>query len=174
MTGSMDRQTLDELFDYTTFTWASYANAVRTLPPHALTRPLDGSGWRDLREPLFHIAAGWDGWLCQRAGESFTEPHPEDLTTWSDLNDVRARTRAWLRRVIDETPDADLHARKPGTIGGDARSDFPASVADVLTHILLHERGHHGDVTTLLASLGATPPNVDYLIYRWFASRRTN
>jgi uncharacterized damage-inducible protein DinB len=168
----MNRRTLNELFDYTAFTWASYANAVRALSPDALTHPLEHSGWATLREPLFHIAAGWDGWLCERAGESFTEPHPENVHTWSDLNDVRDRTRAWLRRVIDDTPDADLHVRRPGTIGAD--SEMPASVADVLTHILLHERGHHGDVTTIFARLGAEPAAVDYLVYRWFADRNAH
>ena len=45
--------------------------------------------------------------------------------------------------------------------------------ADILGHILLHERGHHGDVTTMLSQLGATPPNIDYLTYVFFRTRQT-
>lgn len=167
----MDRQTLAELFDYTTFTWTSYANAIRALPPDALTRPLDGSGWTDLRHALFHVAAGWDSWLRDRcADDNPLAEKPGDMTKWADIEAIRDRTRGWLHRVIDETPDADLNARTTSVLDR-ARTPMPASVADVLAHILLHERGHHGDVTTLLVRLGASPAGTDYLVYRWFASR---
>jgi len=167
----VDRQTLVELFDYTTFTWASYGNAVRTLPPEALTRQIDDSGWGDLRTALFHVAAGWDSWLRDRAraNDPLAE-RPDDMATWVDLEAVRHRTRAWLQHVIDITPDANLYERTTAVLDP-ARESMPASVADVLAHILLHERGHHGDITTLLARLGATPAGVDYLVYRWFAQR---
>lgn len=49
---AFDRNSLNELFDYTTFTWAAYGNAVRALPSGALTRPIEGSGWGDLRSAL--------------------------------------------------------------------------------------------------------------------------
>lgn len=167
----MDRQTLSEVFDYTSFTWASYANVVHTLPPDAFTRPIYKSGWSDLRELLFHIAAGWDGWLRDRAGaEHPLDYRPEDVSSWANLDPIRERTRGWLRRVIDDTPDSELNVRTASVlepVGGST----PASVADVLAHILLHERGHHGDVTTLLTQLGATVGNSDYLVYRWFAQR---
>ncbi|MEX2225861.1 MAG: DinB family protein [Dehalococcoidia bacterium] len=42
------------------------------------------------------------------------------------------------------------------------------SKADLLAHILLHERGHHGDVTSVLAQIRADPPAVDYLVYQFF------
>ena len=166
----MDRASLRELFDYTTFTWASYANAVRALPPGALTRPIDGSGWGELRTPLFHVASAWDEWLRERTGvaDALSET-PEPMTSWGEIDAVRQRNRAWLRRILDETPDETFDAEE--TVWQGTPAEMRASVAQVVAHILLHERGHHGDISTLIAQLGGTPPAVDYLVYRWFRQR---
>jgi uncharacterized damage-inducible protein DinB len=42
------------------------------------------------------------------------------------------------------------------------------SPADVLTNLLLHERGHHGDLNTLFHQLGVKSYFVDY---RFFVSK---
>jgi uncharacterized damage-inducible protein DinB len=39
------------------------------------------------------------------------------------------------------------------------------SVADILAHLLLHERGHHGDLSTLFYHFGAELPSMDYRVY---------
>jgi len=167
-----DRQTLNELFDYTTFTWETYARTARSLPPDALARPVEGSGWPALRDVLFHVAAAWDGWLRDRLGlHDPLDASPERVTAWSDLDVHRQRTRGWLRRIIDETADGGLHdATQPMFEGTPA--EMRVSAAEILAHILLHERGHHGDITTLLARLGATPPSIDYLTYVFFKQRK--
>ena len=166
----MDRETLNDLFDYTTFTWESCRRIVARLPEDALTRPVEGSGWPALRNVLFHIAGGWDGWLRNRAGASDPlEEQPADMRTWADVQAVRDRTRGWMRRVLDETSDAEL-ARVQHTNPDDPASML-ATPAEVIAHLLLHERGHHGDVTTLLSALGANPPQMDYLVYVYFKRR---
>lgn len=68
----MNRDALRELFDYTTFTWATYGNIVRSLPNHAFAQGVEGSGWPSLRDVLFHIAAGWDDWICELTGRRFS------------------------------------------------------------------------------------------------------
>jgi uncharacterized damage-inducible protein DinB len=167
----LNREALRELCDYTDFTWAAYANAVRALPPGAFTQPVEGSGWPSLHLALFHIAAAWDGWICARAGVPLTTSQPADVTSWEQLEAIRGALRPPLRRIIEETPDDALHAptqtMSPGT-----PAERSESIAGVAAHILLHERGHHGDVTTLLHALGGQPPNVDYLVYAFFRSRR--
>jgi uncharacterized damage-inducible protein DinB len=166
-TTGFDRAALNELFDYTTFTWETYGRSLAALAPDAFTQPIPDSGWQTLAGLLFHIALGWDDWLRDRVGvDDPLDATPESITSWDDLRPHRERVRGWLRRVIDETSDHDLPERsieRPGT---------RVSVADILTHILLHERGHHGDVSTLLARLGATPPTSDYLVYVFFRNRR--
>ena len=46
------------------------------------------------------------------------------------------------------------------------------SIGEMLWHVLLHERGHHGDVSTLLHQLGSEAPANDYAVYLWFKERR--
>jgi uncharacterized damage-inducible protein DinB len=141
---------------------------VRSLGPDALAEPVDGSGWPALRNALFHIAAAWDEFLREAAGaRDALDQTAEDMRTWDDLQAYRAMTRGWLRRIIDDTPDdallADSHPMFAGT-----RAETRTSTAEILAHILLHERGHHGDVSTLIAQLGGTPPPVDYLTFLFF------
>jgi uncharacterized damage-inducible protein DinB len=166
-----DRDALRELLDYTDFTWAAYGNAVRTLPAGALTRPVAGSGWPSLHLALFHIAAAWDGWICDRLGTPLTTPQPADVASWDHIAGIRATLRPLLRHIVEETPDDALHAPTQ-TMSPATPAERVESIAGVAAHILLHERGHHGDVTTLLHAHGAQPPPVDYLVYAFFRSRR--
>lgn len=167
-----DRAALNELFDFSTFTWRTYGNAARTLPPGALARPVPGSGWPALRNALFHVALSWDGWLCEKlALDEPLDAVPEAVTTWDELDAHRVKARGWLRRVIDETSDEAL-AAKTDLFAAGTPAETMVSPGEILAHILLHERGHHGDITTLLAALGATPPSVDYLTYLFFARRK--
>ena len=94
----------------------------------------------------------------------------ESIASWSDLAPHRDRTRTWLRRLIDETSDDDLYKQADPT-WDDWRPSMQVSIADVLTHILLHERGHHGDITTMLSALGQDAPSTEYLTYNFFKQR---
>jgi uncharacterized damage-inducible protein DinB len=166
------RETLRELFDFTTFTWETYGNSLRRLPSDAIARPVPGSDWPALRNVLFHAATSWDNWLRDRLGyDDPLDATSETVTSWDELKEHRERTRGWLRRVIDETPEDALQAVEQPMWQGTA-AEMTVSVADILGHILLHERGHHGDVTTMLSQLGATPPSVDYLTYVFFKQRK--
>jgi len=167
----IDRRSLDELYDYTTFTWATYGNALRTLPPDAIARPVAGSGWPALRDVLFHLACGWDNWLRDRLGlDDPLDATADSITSWADAQALRGRTRGWLRRVLDETSDAGMYDRIE-QVGSGGDGGLRVGVVEVLSHILLHERGHHGDVTTLLSQLGAAPAASDYLVYVFFRDR---
>ena len=66
----MDRESLCELFDYTSSTWATYGNTLEPLPPDTFVRPLDEPGWPSIRDALFHVATSWDDWLRDRLGVS--------------------------------------------------------------------------------------------------------
>lgn len=165
------RAALRDLFDYTVFTWQSYARCLATLPPDVLSQPIPDAGWPALRDVFFHIALAWDGWLRDYLGiDDPLDATPESLSSWDDVQVHREKIRGWLRRLIDDTSEDDLHARTLTV--GEGPTAMPASVADVAMHLLLHERGHHGDVTTLLAQLGVPPPPTDYLVYRFFKQRR--
>lgn len=94
----------------------------------------------------------------------------EAMHSWTDLQPMRLKTRGWLRRIIDETTDEELaSASQPMWTATPASMEV--SVGAILTHIMLHERGHHGDVSTALSLLGAEPSNIDYLVYVFFRQR---
>jgi uncharacterized damage-inducible protein DinB len=137
------------------------------LPHDAFTARIPGSGWGSLRDALFHLAGGWDGWLRDRAGaDDSLDLVAESIASWDDLQLHRLKVRGWLQRVLDDTSDEALRARTFET--GEGAAAIKSSVGDILTHILLHERGHHGDISTLLSQLGGAAPNVDYFVYVWF------
>ena len=166
----MNRNDLNELFDYTTFTWQTYARAMRSVSPEDLTRPIEGSGWSALRQPLIHVACAWDGWLAGKAGDTFTDFDLDAVTTWDAIQDIRTHTRAWIRRILDNMSDHDLFDKTEPT------SDHPdanqVTAADALLHIFLHERGHHGDISTLFSQIGSPLGQNDYLVYRFFKDRK--
>jgi uncharacterized damage-inducible protein DinB len=157
---TFDRAALRELFDYTTFTWSAYADAMRGVSQEDFARAVDGSGWPSLRQALFHIAAAWDGWICTQSGSGETIDESYRPETWAELQAYRNRMRPLLLRIIDEMPDEQFDAPLPGVAGGPGRPP-----REVVAHILLHERGHHGDISTLLSALGVPPPKVDYLVF---------
>jgi uncharacterized damage-inducible protein DinB len=163
-----DRDALRALIDYTDFTWETYEKVAARLPADALMRSVEGSGWPALRDALFHIASAWDGWLRDEIGATGElDEDPSKATSLEYIAACRARTRAWMRRALDAASDEDLQRRDvvafaDGTL---------ATKAEIFAHILLHERGHHGDVSTLLSALGVTPPGIDYTTYVWFKQR---
>lgn len=121
---------------------------------------------------LFHIATAWDWWLAERLGiEDPLDAKEESVQSWDDLQPMRQTTRGWLRRVIDETSDEDL-ASATQPMWTETPASMQVSAGEVLTHILLHERGHHGDVSTAISVLGGAPPNIDYMVYVFFSRRR--
>jgi uncharacterized damage-inducible protein DinB len=166
----MNRDALNELFDFTNFTWETYARALKKLPPETLTRKIDGSGWGSVKKPLLHIAAAWDGWLAEKAGDTFSEFPIDEIVTWDAIQELRTQTRGWIRRILDETSDAYFYEKLEPTHDGPGASLVSAST--VMLHILLHERGHHGDITTTLSQAGAAIGNSDYLIYLFFKNRQ--
>jgi uncharacterized damage-inducible protein DinB len=164
----VDRDTLRELFDYTTFTWASYGRTVRALPEGALLQPVERSGWPALRNALFHIAGGWDGWIHEQSGKTLPDIEVTDMTDWARLDAMRQTNRTMLEAIIDRSSEESLAEPVLGYFNGPSE----LTRAEIITHILLHERGHHGDVSTLLSALGAEPPGIDYMTYVFFRNRK--
>jgi uncharacterized damage-inducible protein DinB len=165
----VDKNALQELFDYTTFTWASYGKSVRRLAPADFMRPIEGSGWPALSNALFHIASAWDGWICEQSGVALEEIEATDLTDWAQLDAIRQTNRTMLGEIIDGASQSAVDERIISIVPGGPPE---MTRGEIIAHILLHERGHHGDVSTLLSLLGAEPPNIDYMTYVFFRNRK--
>ena len=168
-TGLLNREALEELYDYTDFTWAVYGKMLERLAPGRLTAPVEGSGWPSLAAALRHLLRIYDLWLNERFGAgTVVVANVADVASWEAFQDWRTKVRETMRRVLDSTSDQELSAPKqPGW-----RSSLKTP-SDVVAHVLLHERGHHGDVSTLFFALGVEMPTTDYGVYLHFKRRST-
>jgi uncharacterized damage-inducible protein DinB len=123
-----------------------------------------------LRDCLSHIALAYDRWL-----PAISELKARDLTGISDdefatVEDVDARRRAHrdnLVQMLAAWSDDELAARREVDVDGDIMS---YSRGELVAHLLLHERGHHGDVTTLFWQLGLSTETA--LEYRFALGER--
>jgi uncharacterized damage-inducible protein DinB len=161
----LTRDALEELYGYTDYTWGVFADVMRGLPDGMLTQVAPGSGWPALRDCYRHVVGAYDGWLhyTLKRGDLINPPATA-LTSWDQFEEYRRGTRATFRRTLDELSDDELSAlfSRVYDVGEEAET---LSMADILGNLLLHERGHHGDLSTLLYQLGQEPPSVDYRQY---------
>lgn len=161
---AMDRAGLIDLFDFTTFAWEEIRHAVPG--DEDLLRIARGSGWPTLRHCLAHMVLAYDRWLPAITSDA-ARPVPElrdgDLLTWRELDAGHAQRQEELRGRLRAWSDAELfHPRDVNVDGGVLRY----SRAELVLHLLLHERGHHGDVTTLFWQLGIEPDRpIEYRFY---------
>lgn len=157
MIRSVDRAAVEELWRFTEYSWTAYEDAVRQFGDELLVQPAPGSGWPALRDALVHICWAYVRWLDDPL--STTERAPEQVETWTALNDYRRRVREHARRYFDSLDDATLNTPRVMTVDGQPRRYSPG---EVLAHTMLHERQHHGDLNTLLYQLGREIPLVEY------------
>ncbi len=155
----MDRAAIEELFAFTDFTWRVHAETVRTLGDEALSKPVAGSGWPALRDAFAHVNWAYDRWLLDPTGTTMTEFDVTSVRSWDDLESYRRQVRGRFRDYLESLSDNELTTPREMNIDGEM---FLYSPADILVHVLLHERGHHGDISTLLYQIGVEPPLVEY------------
>jgi len=171
----MDRAGITELFDYMGWAFERYARVLDDQPVNRFAELAPCSGWPSLAACFNHFVSGYDVWL--NAAWSFNLGpllHPGDskvvtawanegsapapvIEAWPAMKDYYARCREAVRAAM-AVPDAILFERRD--IRGGLRSR-----ADVITDLLLHERGHHGDINTLFYQLGLRPYFNDYSLY---------
>ena len=76
---------------------------------------------------------------------------PNDFVEWRQLDAERQRVRATLRERLETWSDDALAQVHDVDVDGEL---VRYSRGELVAHLLLHERGHHGDVTTLFWQLG--------------------
>ncbi|MEX0781378.1 MAG: DinB family protein [Dehalococcoidia bacterium] len=148
----MDKASLLDLFDYTGWVWDQIQAAVPDDQTLVVVAP--GSGWPALRNCLGHMILAYDRWVpaivTLKTG-LMAQVADGDFRAWPQLDAERARTREALRAAIDRWTEAELQQVHEVNVDG---SPVKYSRAELILHLLLHERGHHGDVTTLFWQLG--------------------
>jgi uncharacterized damage-inducible protein DinB len=153
----MERAAIGELFTFTEYSWREHEHVIRPHGDLALTHPAPGSGWPALRDALAHICWAYVRWLA--SSDRTTDAPVEDVTTWGELADYRHRVRAHARVYFDSLSDEELVTPREMDVDGEPIWYSPA---DIFTHVLLHERQHHGDIHTLLYQLGIDVPVIEF------------
>jgi len=158
----MRRDALNELFDYTGWAWERIALVIDGLPPDQFAMPVPGSGWPSLSACFAHFVGAYDGWIngpwALGLGER-QHPGDEALQSWPAMKQFRTRGREAFRHAID-VPNAVLYEKRAMDLGGPEPERL--SRADILGNLLLHERGHHGDLNTLFHAVGVRSYIIDY------------
>lgn len=153
----MDRPAIEELLAFTDHTWREHERALRPLGDVLLTKPAPGSGWPALRDVLAHINWAYVRWLADPTGT--TDLPVEKVDSWDELENYRRRVRGQVREYLDSLDDSELSTPREMSVD---RETIAYSPADIFVHAILHERQHHGDVSTLLYQLGIEAPLVEY------------
>jgi len=164
-----ERAAIEELYDYTGWAWGRIARVVDQLAPEMFAREVAGSGWPTLAACFEHWVAAYDGWLNHPTwglglGE-VRHPGSDALKSWPAMKAYRAQCRESFRAAL-AMPESALYAKREFRFGGKVELLSPA---DILTNLLIHERGHHGDLNTLFDGLGVRGYFIDY---RFFVTRR--
>ena len=146
----MNREAIQKLYAHIDFVWPQIVQIVSDGGPDVLTKAAPGSGWPNLRNCLAHLLYAYERWLTVLTGEEQGNAS-EKLQTLGEIDAARAGFRRRIDTLLDGLSDEELQAMRTFVIDEDK---MPYSYAELLTHVALHERGHHGDVTTLFWQLG--------------------
>lgn len=164
----MNREAIEELFEYTGWAWERIAKVVDDQLADVYAKPMQGSGWPSIAACLSHSVSAYDGWLTMewaqiQAGEtSYPSDWPTPVTDWPEMKAYYSRIRENFRRAIN-IPDDALYEKRFYDIG---EGPEYMSTADILTNLVLHERGHHGDLNTLFHLHGVQSYFIDYRFFR--------
>lgn len=163
----MDKAALQDFFAYTGWAWNEIK--ARIADDETLRAAVPGSGWPALRNCLGHIVLAYDRWvpaIIDLATRPIPDLAPDRFLTWPELEAHRRQTRDALQIHLDGWTDADLRELHDVDVDGD---HLRYTRGELITHLLMHERGHHGDVTTLFYQLGFNSETV--LEYRFHLAR---
>ncbi len=169
----MDRAAINELFDYTGWAWERIARLIDEQLAEAYAKPMEGSGWPSIADCLSHTVSAYDGWLNAEWGQigagqlSYPAEWPRPVDDWGAMKAYHKRVRETFKQVLD-VPDAALYEKL--TIN-DGFGPELMSRADILANLLIHERGHHGDLNTLFHLHGVKSYYIDYRFFRTLPDR---
>jgi uncharacterized damage-inducible protein DinB len=164
----MQRDAIEELFDYTAWAWERIERVIDRLAVGTFANPVEGSGWPRLFDCVNHFSSAYDGWINGEWALALGEikyPGDEAASDWPTMKAYRAECREMFRGAV-KIDDATLHEKREWDFGD---SKEMLSRGDILANLLIHERGHHGDLNTLFHQLGVKSYIIDY---RYFVSRR--
>jgi uncharacterized damage-inducible protein DinB len=136
--------------------------ACASLTPEQFERPVGGS-FPSLRETLAHLVAVEWIWLERWRGQS-----PKTLIPPSEFPDVAAIAARW--RAIESETRAYLATLEEASLAcsmsflSTRGERWTYTLWQMLTHFLLHQSYHRGQITNQFRLLAVEPPRVDFLV----------
>jgi len=154
--------TVHEWFDHNYWARDRQLQACAALTPEQFLRPLGGS-YSSLRDTLAHLVAVEWLWLERWRGRSPRSMLPaEDLPTLAAVEDrwraVERDMREYLAGLTEEALE------RPITYVNFRGETWTYLLWRMVSHLMLHQSLHRGQVTTMLRQLGVQPPAVDFLV----------
>lgn len=164
----MNRDAISELFDYTGWAWERIARVIDQQPPDVYAKAVAGSGWPSIAACLTHSVSAYDGWIntdwgqIQAGDMSYPAEWPEPVNDWNQMRAYYLRVRESFRRALN-VPDEVLYEKRLYNL-----ESIPEQMsrADILANLVIHERGHHGDLNTLFHQLGIRSYFIDFRFFR--------
>jgi len=154
--------TVHECFDHNYWARDRQLQACAALTPEQFLRPLGGS-YSSLRDTLAHLVAVEWLWLERWRGRS-----PRSMLSAADLPDLAALDERWravereMREYLAGLTEEALE--RPITYVNFRGETWTYLLWRMVSHLMLHQSLHRGQVTTMLRQLGVQPPTVDFLV----------
>lgn len=109
---------------------------------------------------LSHIMASQALWLNRIRGK------PQEIAVWPDLSvdecsDLIDRMEERWREYLDALSEAELATEFSYT--NTKGEPWTSAIGDTLTHLLLHNAYHRGQIAATLRRAGIDPPYTDYI-----------
>ena len=135
-----------------------------TLPDEALDQPIAGTG-RSIREAVRHQAdtdRRWRTFVETRFPVWEEEGPADDLMSVAELAAFQSGETAQLSAWLERQTEAELSEEIEVTWEGETNRITPWRS---LLQLLLHGQQHRSEVAAALTLHGASPNDVDYIIY---------
>lgn len=167
--------TLRELYEYNYWARDRQLEACASLTSEQFLRPL-GSSFSSVRDTLSHLLAAEWVWLERWRGRSpqttaDAEPYYKGVLrefaaeNFPAVADLQNRWGAVERGVRDYLGGLTENAlARPVTYINLKGEKWTYALWRVLFHLINHQSYHRGQVTTLLRQLGASAPQIDFLV----------
>jgi uncharacterized damage-inducible protein DinB len=158
----IDVATIKKLLHYSDWSNDQLARAAAGMAPEQLDKAFD-IGRGSLRKTLLHILAGETVWLKRWQGDRDTPwPDEDERASPVDIAD-RFMSNAGLRDAFLNAITA-LKTRERLTYRDSKGSLFSATLADMMIQMCMHSTHHRAQAVNIIRRLGATPPELDYMM----------
>lgn len=164
----MNLEAISLLYRYQVWAYDRILHAAARLTPEQFTRPLDflgGEPPRSLRDVLAHLLGA--EWLWRNRtmlGISPTDVlDTTGIITPAELFDQLREETETMRYYIAGLTSARL--QEPVTYTTTGGRTFTTPLWQILAHLVLHGMQHRSEAALALTSLGASPGDIDLIVF---------